>query len=215
MDSYEAFLRDFKIDKKAFLEWGISSTIFPPVSNVEKEWILLKKRILNNEKVCIRGYGRDSHGTQLYQKLYQELFRNFHVEKDADNNREPHKRIQALTGYKRNVDLFNYQVSHIWGRTKNIFLFEAPWNLCYTPKIMDPFTGHETKGDWPVEYQKLFFSKARELYQPFIDEYNELLFIYHVDEKVEDYVWKLKGTISEREWLQFSKDVKKELSPIV
>lgn len=75
-DSYESFLSHFNIDKKAFLEWGISSTIFPPVS----------------------------------------------VEKDSNKNREPHKQIQALTGYRRNVDLFNYQVSHIWGHKKHFFI---------------------------------------------------------------------------------------------
>lgn len=172
MDSYQEFLTHFRIDRTSFFEWGISSTIFPPIDKVALKWESLKKRIFNNQKVYIRGYGRDAHGTQLYKDLYAKLLNNSHVEKDHTNNTVPHKLIQQITELKRNKDICNYQVSHIWGHTKNVFMFEAPWNICYTPKIMDPFTGHETKGTWPDEYQKLFISKASELYKPFINEYN-------------------------------------------
>ena len=81
----------------------------------------------------------------MYKDFYANLLGNTHVEKDPTNNAVPHKLIQRTTELKRNSDIFNYQVSHIWGHTKNIFMFEAPWNICYTPKIMDPFTGHETQ----------------------------------------------------------------------
>lgn len=57
----------------------------------------LKKMILKNQVVYIRGYGRDAHGTQLYKDLYKMIFRNFHVEKDPTNNTAPHKLIQRLT----------------------------------------------------------------------------------------------------------------------
>lgn len=215
IDSYQEFLRCFDIDKKAFFEWGISSTIFPPVSKVAEEWDLLKKRILNDQTVYIRGYGRDAHGTQLYKDLYKELFNNSHVKKDPNNNAEVHKLIQRLTGLKRNNDIYNYQVSHIWGHTKNIFMFEAPWNICYTPKIMDPFTGHETQGTWPSEYQKLFIEKAQELYSPFIIEYNQLLIELDIMKRAEAYILSLNGKISEKELTRFSKDALSELSPIM
>ncbi len=174
-DSYQEFLSYFKIDKESFFEWGISSTIFPSVDKVKVEWELLKERIFNNKAVYIRGYGKNAHATQLYQNLYANILNNTNVKKDPTNNAVPHKLIERVTGLKRNKNIYNYQVSHIGGRTKNIFLFEAPWNICYMPKLMDPFTGHGTKGVWPVEYQKMFFRKARELYKPFIDDYNQLL----------------------------------------
>ena len=31
--------------------------------------------------------------------------------------------------------------------TKNALTFNAPWNIVYMPKLFDPFTGHESKGD--------------------------------------------------------------------
>lgn len=215
MDSYQEFLTHFDINRQAFFEWGVSSTIFPPVDKVALEWASLKERILNNRTVYIRGYGRDAQGTQLYKDLYKELFNNSHIEKDPTNNAEPQKLIQRLTGLKRNSDIYNYQVSHIWGHTKNVFMFEAPWNICYTPKIMDPFTGHETQGTWPTEYQKLFIAKANDLYRPFIDEYNQLLIKFDIERRMQKYILSLNGIISEKKLMQFSKDAVNELSSIV
>lgn len=214
LDSYQIFLKDFDIERNQFLDWGVNATIFPNVEKVEKEWIELKRRILNNQKVYIRGYGRDAHGTQLYKDLYKELFNNACVEKDPTNNTQPHKIIERLTGLKRNKDIFNYQVSHIWGHTKNIFLFEAPWNVCYTPKIMDPFTGHETKGIWPAEYQRRFLSKAEEMYKPFIEDYNQLLIDLEVENHMKKYFATLYEKYSEKQVAQFVKDASEELTMI-
>lgn len=54
-----------------------------------------------------------------------KLFDNYKVKKDSTNNNTPHKLIQDLTELERNKDIYNYQVSHIWSRTKDIFLFEG------------------------------------------------------------------------------------------
>ena len=214
MDSYRKFLDHFGIKKQALFDWGIEATIFPPVEKVTQEWEKLKTKVLTDQTVYIRGYGRDGHGTQLYKDLYAFMFHNRHIEKDPTNNAAPQKCIQRLTGLKRNTHITNYQVSHIWGHTKNAFLFEAPWNICYTPKIMDPFTGHETKGNWPEEYQKLFFTKALELYSPFVEDYNQLIIDWHINDLIEQYILQLRGCIPERELLQFEKDVLAEFAPI-
>lgn len=214
MDSYSEFLSYFKIDKKNFFEWGISSVIFPSVENVLTEWENLKRRIITNQPVFIRGYGRDAHGTQLYINFYSFLFNNKHITKDPTNNRYPHALIEKMTGLKRNKDIYNYQVSHIWGRTKNIFLFEAPWNICYVPKIIDPFTGHEAKGIWPAEFQKMFIATAQDLYKDFIYEYNDMLLQLNIKKQLEKYVASLNGVVSEKNRLQFYKDALEELSLI-
>lgn len=215
IDSYQEFLIHFQIDRESFFEWGISATIFPPIDRVSLEWEDLKRRIFNNQTVYTRGYGRDAHGTQMYKDFYANLLGNTHVEKDPTNNAVPHKLIQRTTELKRNSDIFNYQVSHIWGHTKNIFMFEAPWNICYTPKIMDPFTGHETQGIWPTEYQKLFLAKANELYSPFVDEYNQILKSLDVNKKLQEYISSLDSRSHAKELAQFSKDAASELSPIM
>ena len=195
-------------------EWGIEATIFPPVEKVSQEWEILKTKVLTNKSVYIRGYGRDGHGTQLYKDLYKFLFNNECVEKDPTNNAIPQKCIYRLTGLKRNLDIYNYQVSHIWGRTKNVFLFEAPWNMCYTPKIMDPFTGHETKGSWPEDYQRLFLEKAYERYKPFVEDYNRLIIDFGIEDMISQYISKMKGIIPDKELNQFEKDVRSEFKPI-
>ncbi|MGN0594781.1 MAG: hypothetical protein ACI4I6_06445 [Hominimerdicola sp.] len=214
MDSYSEFFNYFNISKEQFYEWGISATIFPPISKVHIEWEDLKRRIFNNETVYIRGYGRDAHGTQLYKDFYATIFENYSVKKDPSNNFAPTRLIQKITELKKNKDIFNYQISHIWGHTKNIFLFEAPWNICYTPKIIDPFTGHEAMGIYPDEYQKLFLSKTYKKYECFIEDYNNLIIKNNVLEKIEYYIDSLKNVIPEKELIQFSKDVKEELSLI-
>lgn len=214
MDSYQKFLNHFGISEQALFDWGIENTIFPPAEQVALEWELHKSRVLGNQPVYIRGYGRDSHGTQLYKDLYKYIFGNEHVKKDPTNNAAPRKCIQNLTGLKINIDLYNYQVSHIWGRTKNVFLFEAPWNICYSPKIMDPFTGHETKGNWPGEYQKAFLGRAYELYGSFVADYNKLIFDLGVGELIDQYIADMTGKIPSEELNQFEKDVKKEFQPL-
>lgn len=212
-DSYTEFLDHFQIDRQDFFKWGLDATIFPPVARVAERWEALKVRIFTNQTVYIRGYVRDRKGTQRYQDLYQTLLHQTNVTRDPTNNAEPRKLLHDLTGKALNRDLYNYQVSHIWGRTKNLFLFEAPWNLCYTPKIIDPFTGHETQGPWPVLYQERFLAKAYDLYQPYIDEYNKLCMDLDLERRAQDYIQTMQD-ISERERIRFSKDVARELSPV-
>ncbi|MFC4799460.1 hypothetical protein ACFPA1_08820 [Neobacillus sp. GCM10023253] len=215
IDSYEKFIDTFKIDKEELYSFGIRETILPPIKNVELNWEELKKRIFSNERVTIRGYGRDAKGTSMYTGLYKHLFNNENVQKDPTNNAVPQKIISQMTGYKRNINIFNYQVSHIFGKTKNLFLFEAPWNIALVPKVIDPFTGHETKGLWPKEYQERFSAYAKNRYANFIDEYNHLISKSEIMEGILEYINDLKKINGiTKEILQFEKDVLIELSPI-
>lgn len=214
MDSYKKFLEYFQISKEDFFDWGIKATIFPPLERVQKEWGELKFRIFNDKPVYIRGYGRDAHGTQLYLDLYKYLFNNKSILKDPSNNIAPTRLIEKSTGLKKNKTIYNYQVSHIWGKTKNVFLFEAPWNICYAPKIMDPFTGHEAMGDLPAEYKEAFIRKVYEIYENYIADYNRILVDNEVGEKLNEYLYSIKNNLSTKEYERFCKDVKDELSPI-
>lgn len=214
-DSYKLFFESFNIKKEDLYNWGISSIILPKYDKVEEEWKKLKNRIFTNQDVYIRGYGRDAKGTKLYFNLYKEIFGNENVKKDPTNNKWPQLHMEQLTGLKRNVDILNYQVSHIWGHTKNIFLFEAPWNICFAPKIIDPLTGHEAKGDWPKEFKKMLISHAQNIYKPIIDEYNQLLVDYDIHNKIALYLEKIKPTLSPKQYKRFEKDVYSEFSPLV
>ena len=55
-------------------------------------------------------------------------------------------------------------------------------------KIMAPFTGHESKGTWPIEYQEMIYSKAKKLYQSFIDEYNQYLVTLNIETRLNEHI---------------------------
>ncbi len=65
IDSYEKFLTKY-VSKEDFFDFGLSETIYIPVDKVEREWLNLKNRILDNKNVFVRGFGRDAAGTHLF-----------------------------------------------------------------------------------------------------------------------------------------------------
>lgn len=208
-DSYYDFMQHFGIKSKDFFEWGMNSIIFPPEEMVEAEWDDLKKRIFNNKQVYIRGYRRDAVGTYLYIDFYKYLLGNENVKKDPTNNTRPQAIMKRLTGLTRNTDLYNYQVSHIWGQTKNVFLFESPWNICYVPKLIDPLTGHEAKGDLPIDFQIHFVEHAKKKYKKYIDDYNKIISQYDIKTVLNKYC--IKQSIQDA---RFENSVLMELSQI-
>ncbi len=122
-DSYIRFFSEDYISKDQFFEFGLKETIYSPYEKAESEWNQLKHRIHNNGVVFIRGFGRDANGTHLFQKLYANLLGNTNVKKDPTNNAEPTKLIRELTRYSKTKNskyeiIRNYQISHIFGRTK-------------------------------------------------------------------------------------------------
>jgi hypothetical protein len=224
-DSYERFFDHFNIDLKDLLEFGVKSdTIYPDPLAIRSEWKTLVEAVTDNREVFIRGYGRDAHGTHLYIGLYRILLGNMNVRKDKTNNRKPTQLLQRITGYSKSSikdnrtkkAISNYQVTHIFDQTKNPFLFVAPWNLVWKPKILDPFTGHESKGAFSQTYKTVFRSKAKLLYADYIEEYNDLASFYFSPEKVNNALDQIGETIhiDQKAFEKFAIDVKKELSLI-
>ena len=213
IDSYEKFLTQY-VSKEDFFNFGLNETIYIPIEKVNIEWSNLKNRISKNKTVFIRGFGRDATGTHLFLDFYKKIFHNNNVLKDPTNNQQPTKLIESLTGLKKNKDIRNYQVSHIFGRTKNIFTFTAPWNIVFMPKILDPFTGHEAKGNMVEEYQKLFQEESYKKFKHFIDEYNDIITNINLTQLIDSYFEELhqinKDTVAKR----FEKAVREEFSPI-
>ena len=214
LDSYEKFLTKY-VSKEDFFDFGLSETIYIPTDKVEKEWANLKNRIFENENVFIRGFGRDAAGTHLFLNFYEKVFQNNNIVKDPTNNQQPTKLLESLTGLKKNKDIRNYQVSHIFGRTKNIFTFTAPWNMVFMPKLLDPFTGHEAKGDMIDEYQKLFQQQSYDKFKPFIDEFNDIITDTNLVQSIESYFEELHDNNEDTKMVKkFEKAVREEFSPI-
>ena len=218
-DAYELFFEHFNISKEKFYEFGLMETIYPPIELVDSYWEDLKFRLFNNQPVTIRGYGRDAHGTELYIQLHKELFGNENIIKDPTNNAKPQKIMESLTGFKRRKNLLNYQVSHVFGKTRNALLFEAPWNIVLIPKIIDPLTGHESKGDWGREYQELFLETVSQRYSYFIEDYNKICEEYISQEKIDRFIEEKAPMIidtysSPKKKLQLLKDFRNDFSKI-
>jgi len=182
-DAYEEFMNEFKIEPKDLLGYAQKYTIYGDDSKVEEEWDKLKVRIENGvSPVYIRGYGRDAKGTNLFKDFYQSVLKKANIEKDSSNNANPTKLIKELTGYSKQVtksgkfkQIQNYQISHIFGKTKNIYTFTAPWNIVYMPKILDPLTGHESRGTMKNEFKKMFQEEAYDRFEKYIKEYNKIV----------------------------------------
>lgn len=174
-NSYEAFLERFGIPREDFFEFGLSTIRRIDVTKCRKAWDNLKRRIqTGGETVHIRGYGRNGKNSHLFQHIYKLIFPKCNIEVDKTNNQAPQKVIQHLTGLKRNVNIFNYQVSHIFGLTKNPYAFEAPWNIALIPKLYDPLTGHESKGKEQKEFTQRLRLTTWEVYEDFILDFNKI-----------------------------------------
>lgn len=220
-DAYIRFFNEGYISKENFFNFGLKETIYAPYDKAEIEWNLLKNRIYGNEKVFIRGFGRDANGTHLFQALYEKLLSNYNVRKDSTNNAEPAKLIRSLTGYSKTQSskfesIRNYQISHIFGRTKNVFAFTAPWNIVYMPKMLDPFTGHEAKGEMIDEYTLLFQRQGYHRFEKLIDEFNEIMINPNFKERVNEVLYSFHSneTFNIKELKKLEEAINREFSPI-
>ncbi|MDA2322670.1 hypothetical protein WMZ06_27155 [Bacillus sp. SW7] len=224
-DAYEMFLKEFNIDPKALIEFGIKETISIPEKDIETEWLNLQERINGTKKepVYVRGSGRDAKTTNLYMDLYKTLFPNGTFLKDSTNNAKPKRLLEIYTNCKRGKDvpkkyeqILNYQVSHIFGRTKNPFAFNAPWNFVYLPKVVDPFTGHESHGTLKTAFSSQFKQHFYDKDKIHIEEFNKIM--KELEPKIVDYVKDVDSKFS-REYTdkmlqKFKKNVLEEFKPI-
>ncbi|MEZ5534192.1 MAG: hypothetical protein R3F02_01080 [Thiolinea sp.] len=179
-DSYKQLFASGLITKDQLFMFGLSETIYVDTKTAEDEWESLKNQIQSGKKVFIRGFGRDASGTHLFQKFYSHLIGNHKVAKDSTNNAEPTKLLREWTGYSKSggkqfKPIRNYQISHVFGKTKNVYCFTAPWNIVYLPKIIDPFTGHEAKGAYVDEYTQLFQKETFKRFRALIEDFNQIV----------------------------------------
>jgi hypothetical protein len=206
-DSYEKFLEGMEIDRDKFIKWGLDSIIYIE-ADIESTW----KKIIREEywkgnkkdvvkyKSFIRVYGRNAAGTPYFIELNKRILKvisgiDAYVVKDSSNNSKPPALLKEMTGCQRNeassrrTPIYNYQVSHIFGRTKNVLLFTAPWNVCYTPKIIDPLTGHETYKESKIvkEFKKAWGESVFKKFEYYINEYNKILDREDVQRVISDY----------------------------
>ena len=214
IDSYELLLSDY-ISKEDFFRFGLEKTIYIPDAKVEAEWQSLKKNISNNKTVFIRGF-KSSTGMHMASDFYSKLFENKQVKKDPSNTQNPAKIIEKLTGYKKAKDLKNYQLTSIFGRSRNILAFCAPWNIVYIPSILDPLLSAEANTDLANEFKRRFQQHSYEKFKPYIDEFNQMISNHQFQKSMDEYFQKLfdDGHFDKDEMIAFENIIREDFRPI-
>lgn len=198
-DGYLEFFQSFKIDNEELIKFGLEKALFCDVDKAQSSWDSSKITISNKQIVHIRGYGRDAKGTILFNHLYELLFDipQQNIIKDPTNNQIPTKLIQEWTGFQKSgakQSIQNYQVSHIFGKTKNPYLFAAPFNIMFIPKILDPFTGHESKGELPNKFKNAIQVLAYQKFSTLIKDYNQIILEDKFQEKLLESIERVIST---------------------
>jgi len=182
-DSYDIFMNKFNINEDDFIEYGLNESIFINKLEAEKRWNILKKDIKDGNMVYVRTFGNknDQRTKKILLDFYKHIYSDVEVNVDKTNNAIPTKIIEEFTGLKRKTsqrkkyDISNYQISHIFGKTKNIYAFSAPWNLVFMPRIMDPLSGHEANGNLRNKFKQALQEKSYMLFKDLIDDFNEFM----------------------------------------
>ena len=187
----------YMIDEEKDEAWkSLNSRIDDRLNKSEK--YIQDKKIT---KVYVRTFGDkgNSETKSLLERFYKYIFSNKEViSLDSSNNSAPSSTLNKYTKYTKNKDhkskniLFNYQVSHVFGKTLNCYAFTAPWNVVYLPKVSDPYTGHESKGELTEQFTEKLQEFVKSNYREQIREFNQTM---------EDLAPKVK---------QFKKEIKKE-----
>lgn len=177
INSYEQFFDLFPKDK--FFDFGLNNIITIDFDKATIEWKELVGRVKNkSSNLYVRSSGRQGAGNEELKALYRDVF-GININIDKTNNQKPKSMLQKLTGHRVNKTIFNYQISHVYGRTKNVYCFTAPWNLIFIPKIIDPLTGHEAKGKFVNEFQFLLRNSIQAKFIESINEFNDFMQIYY------------------------------------
>jgi hypothetical protein len=148
------------------------------------------------------------------------MFGNTNVKKDYTNNAEPTKLLKNLTQFSKTrkpekILIVNYQISHLFGKTKNPLLFTCPWNIAYIPKYLDPFTGHETQGEYSKQFKQIILPILKEKFKIYINEYNDII-RNKITDKIEESLKfvKAEAKLNNDEFNRFETDVRNELTEI-
>lgn len=223
-DAYQILFDKTTFTKDEFFKIGIDNIIFGTQDKLEIQWEELKSNLKHNKALFIRGYSRDTTKTEAFFRLNKYLFGHTNLTVDKTNNLIPTQIIASLTNLKKTIKtdtssnerIQNFQVSHIFGKTKNPLLFNAGWNIAYIPKYLDPFTGHETQGQISQDFKKMFSIYLKPKLQFFIDDYNSIVNDNIFRESLTKSIDLIKSELNmtDKSFRTFSTNAMNEFSPI-
>ncbi|MDF1881507.1 hypothetical protein JHD50_09370 [Sulfurimonas sp. MAG313] len=213
-DAYEALIPGY-ISKEEFFRFGLEQTIYISDEKVKMGWEALKKKLKDNKPLFMRG-SKDAAHNQMYYEFYARVLRNEQAKRDPSNSQTPTKMMEELSGLKKSKDLKNYQLSTIFGRSKNVLCFNAPWNFAYTPNILDPLLGVDARGPLAQEFKKVFQAQAYKKFKPYIEEFNTMMTDNHFLRETDEYLHDLyDNSLHKNEIVEiFESSLRDEIEPI-
>ena len=182
-DSYLKLFEAVGVDFTKFIETGAENCLFLPHSKVASNWENIKKQV-NDGIILVRGCGRHADSQDIANSAYGKLFCVKKIDVDKTNNANPGK-YYTLFEKESGEKLYNYQVSHVFGRTKNPYAFMGLWNISLVPKLLDPLTGHESHGLYKNGFQKLFKKRSFDLYPDILEDFNAIML--NLNKKLDDW----------------------------
>lgn len=184
-ESYQEFFDAFGILPNAVCEFGLEHSVFAEPDMALEQWRELTTALLNNARLPIRAITGNVQDRefQFYKRLNGYLFENHSLHHDCTGNYYPRRNLERAVGWHATIRprtetgvLVNFQTSHVLsGRTHNPLLYSAVWNIAFTPKIIDPFTGDEAHGPVAEMFRTAFLSKIRARFSVCIEEYNRFV----------------------------------------
>lgn len=180
IDSYVEFINKFcDNSNKTFMEYGISKCIFCEDTKELKEHMnkiwdgkLLKCRFIGNKVAKSSDNYKSWMENNLTYTFYNEVLK-LTVSPDGSNNTEVKKMINNCEYVKKEQKILNFTISHIFGRTKNIFAFTAPWNVVYVPHMFDQLTTGKGNGQLVQIFETMLKYECIKKYRHEIKEFNK------------------------------------------
>ena len=194
-ESYQEFFETFGITPQAVCDFGLDHSVFADPEYALDQWGRLKDDLLNGRQMYIRSDAGNVREFQFYQKLQEYLFNSTTLRRDCTGNYYPRRNLERAVGWDVTIRpqrdtgvLINYQTSHVLsGRTHNPLLYSAVWNIVFTPKIIDPFTGDEAHGQTVLFFQEVFMNYIRSRFAACISDYNNFIADQNIETRINGF----------------------------
>lgn len=194
-ESYSEFFSAYGIDIESLCEYGITNSVFASTKDAVAQWTRVKTDFFENHKLPIRMADTNGEEFRFYKALYRHIFGYTSLTNDATGNYYPRANMERALGIKVTIKpssetghLVNFQTSHGFsGRTKNPLMYSSIWNIVFTPKVIDPFTGDEASGEYADAFRNAFQLAIKTRFRQCIKEFNDIVEQYHVVEKINEF----------------------------
>ena len=194
-ESYQEFFEVFGIMPQAVCDFGLDHSVFAAQGAAMAQWQELKDTLLNGRRLHIRADAGNDREFLFYKRLNEHLFQNDALRPDCTGNYYPRRNLERAVGWKVTIHpprdtgvLVNFQTSHVLsGRTHNPLLYSAVWNIVFTPKIIDPFTGDEAHGPAALLFREAFINRIRARFAGCIEDYNNFLNVHNIEDRINEF----------------------------